>query len=64
VKATIAVTYAPQFEPAIWLPVSMTEEYDLSNPTVAVSGRATYSNFRRFRVDVSTDLKSPAVDRQ
>jgi hypothetical protein len=57
VMATVTVKYAGQFEPAIWLPASMDEEYDLIDRTVAVSGHATYSNFRRFRVDVSTDLK-------
>jgi hypothetical protein len=64
VNATITVSYARQFEPAIWLPASMDEEYDLSNPTVAIGGHATYSNFRRFRVDVSTDLRSDANRRQ
>lgn len=57
VSATIGVRYAPQFEPAIWLPVAMNEEYRFDNRT-SINGDATYSNFRRFRVDVSTDIKS------
>lgn len=56
VSATIAVRYAPQFEPAIWLPATMNEEYRFDDRT-SISGDATYSNFRRFRVDVSTDIK-------
>jgi hypothetical protein len=64
VSATITVSYARQFEPAIWLPASMAEEYDLINPTAAIGGQATYSNFRRFRVDVSTDLRPEGNRRQ
>jgi hypothetical protein len=44
-------------QPAIWLPASMDESYNLTNAGVAIDGRATYSNFRQFRVDVSTDVK-------
>ena len=36
----------------------MEEEYNLEDRTTSLSGDATYSNFRRFRVDVSTDIKS------
>ena len=56
VSATIAVRYAPQFEPAIWLPAAMNEEYRFDDRT-SISGDATYSTFRRFRVDVATDIK-------
>ena len=60
VTATITVTYERQFEPPIWLPASMVEEYGLVNGTMAISGLATYSNFRRFRVDVASEIKSEA----
>jgi hypothetical protein len=59
--ATISVRFARQLEPSIWLPASMAEEYDAfdrSRRAAAISGYATYSNFRRFRVDVSSDIKS------
>jgi hypothetical protein len=56
VIATIKVAFARRFEPAIWLPSSMDEEYSLLGRTVIVSGHATYSDFRRFRVDVKTDF--------
>lgn len=57
VSATITVTYARQFSPAVWLPTSMDENYRLVNGTVALSGHAVYSHFRRFQVDVLTDIK-------
>jgi hypothetical protein len=57
VSATITVTYARQLSPAVWLPTSMDENYRLANGTVALSGHATYSHFRRFQVDVLTDIK-------
>jgi hypothetical protein len=58
VSATITVRYAPQFEPAVWLPASMNEEYRLYDRPTSIGGDATYSNFRRFRVDVATDIKT------
>ncbi len=57
VSATITVTYARQLSPAVWLPASMDENYRLVNGTVALSGHAIYSHFRRFQVDVLTDIK-------
>jgi hypothetical protein len=36
----------------------MDENYSLANGTVALSGHAVYSHFRRFQVVVSTDIKS------
>ena len=57
VVATIIVTYARQLRPAIWLPAAMDEEYGLTDGTVAITGHAIYSNFRRFQVDVLTDIK-------
>jgi hypothetical protein len=56
--AAIKVTYARQLDPPIWLPVSMDEDYTVIDRTISITGRATYSNFRRFRVDVSSDLRS------
>jgi hypothetical protein len=35
----------------------MDELYILTDAGVSIDGHATYSNFRQFRVDVSTDIK-------
>jgi hypothetical protein len=63
VFAVITVNYARQLEPPIWLPASMDEEYTVIDRTISITGRATYSNFRRFRVDVSSDLRSETDSR-
>lgn len=53
---TVTVSYAPQPAAAnLWLPVSMNEEY--TNRSETIEGRATYTNFRTFSVDVSTIIK-------
>jgi hypothetical protein len=57
VVGEIKVSYAQQLEPPIWLPASMDELYNVTEWSLAISGKATYSNFRRFRVDVSTEVK-------
>jgi VWFA-related protein len=55
-RASIRVTFAEQPNLGLWLPVSMDERYGPS-PVTAVEGRATYSNFRRFKVDTDTTIK-------
>lgn len=56
VYLTITVTYAPQGRLGdLWLPVSMRETYRRGGELT--EGRATYSNFRQFNVDVSTIIK-------
>ncbi len=56
VYLAINVTYTPQPKlENLWLPVSMRETY--RKPGELTEGRATYSNFRRFNVDVNTIIK-------
>ncbi len=57
-SVTVTVRYAPQPTVDLWMPVSMEEQYRLARGEM-VEGHATYSNFRKFRVDVSTMIKSP-----
>ena len=54
----IGVSYGHQPKLDLWLPVLMTERYETPRqPTI--TGRAIYSNFRRFDVQVATIIKSP-----
>lgn len=54
----IGVSYGHQPKLDLWLPVLMTERYSTPRqPTI--SGRAIYTNFRRFDVQVATIIKSP-----
>ena len=56
--STIGVSYGHQPKLDLWLPVLMTERYSTPRqPTI--SGRAIYTNFRRFDVQVATIIKSP-----
>jgi hypothetical protein len=57
IVATLKVAYVHQSAPALWVPGSMDEFYTLTSAGVSIDGHATYSNFRQFRVDVSTDIK-------
>lgn len=49
-KTRITVTYAPEERLGLWVPVEMKEIYELESRQI--SGEATYTNFRRFDVDV------------
>jgi hypothetical protein len=57
-RARIVVTYGPEPELGIWVPIEMTELYDKPNKPKAdqISGTATYSNFRRS--DLKNRLKA------
>ena len=58
VEVSITVTYAPQARlDDLWLPQSMRESYRRAGEIT--EGRASYSNFRKFNVDVTTIIKSP-----
>lgn len=57
VAAKLVVKYAEHATAKLWLPVSMEETYVVARGADAVYGNATYSNFKRFRVDTSSDLK-------
>jgi hypothetical protein len=56
VQLMITVNYAPQPRlDNLWVPVSMRESYRRGGELT--EGRATYLNFRKFNVDVSTIIK-------
>ena len=58
VRATITVDFAPQSTLRLWLPSRMEENYAFrTTMTVNIDGRATYSNYRQFKVDTSTAIK-------
>jgi hypothetical protein len=55
-EATIEVTYADQPRLGLWLPAVMREKYEArfdGRFVGAITGEATYSNFRRFSVAVT-----------
>lgn len=60
IQARIEVLYADVPELGMWLPESMEEHYDFSDgmgrPLASISGRALYSNYRKFRVDIQENV--------
>jgi hypothetical protein len=58
-SAMVKIKFAPDAKAGVLVPVSMNEVYTLGNQDSRISGKATYSNFRRFSVDVSTVIKPP-----
>lgn len=54
VSGKFSVVYAEQPALKLWLPASMTESYTFGGTSAMLDGRATYSNFRMFRVETST----------
>jgi hypothetical protein len=59
VTVIIAADYAFQPKVGVWVPTSMDERYTMGRPATTIEGHATYSNFRKYRVDVETSIKSP-----
>lgn len=57
VRSIIRVSYATDEHLKAWMPRSMEEEYYIAG--TFLTGSATYSNFRRFTVATSTDIKAP-----
>jgi VWFA-related protein len=57
VRSQIAVTYARVDKLDLWVPVVMDEIYDLPATRQQVTGRATYSGFREFKVTTSEGIK-------
>jgi len=57
VRAQTTVTYARVDKLDVWVPVVMDETYEVSATHQAVTGRATYSDFREFKVTTSADIK-------
>jgi len=53
--ATITVTYGTASKLDLRVPVEMSETY--KSPGETINGSASYSNFRRFNVDVTTAIK-------
>jgi VWFA-related protein len=53
-RIAIRVVFAEHPTLHLWLPSSMDESYTSAPP---ISGHATYSNFRQFRVDTETTIK-------
>jgi hypothetical protein len=58
VAATITVDFAEQSTLGLWLPAAMQENYAFrTTMTVNIDGRATYLNYRQFKVDTSMTIK-------
>jgi VWFA-related protein len=57
VRSLTRVAFALEPKLGLWLPASMDEEYFTG--LVTLTGRASYSNFRRFTVETRTDVKGP-----
>jgi hypothetical protein len=55
VAGKFTVVYADQPTLKLWLPASMSESYTFGTSS-SMDGRATYSKFRMFRVETSTDI--------
>jgi hypothetical protein len=58
--ATIRVTYALDRRLDLWLPSHMDEQYEIRRanlPVGEITGAAAYSNYRRFGVDTSSQVK-------
>lgn len=57
VRSRTAVTYARVDKLDLWLPVLMDESYEVTATRQTVTGHATYSDFREFKVTTSSDIK-------
>lgn len=58
-RARISVEYEPVEEIGIWAPAVMEESYNQSGNTTrfrSITGRAEYSNFRKFSVEVTQEV--------
>lgn len=64
IAASITVDYREHEALGLWLPASMVEEYVFSGATrqvlATISGRALYSNARKFRVEIDEETTEPA----
>jgi hypothetical protein len=57
VRSRTAVGYARVDKLDLWVPVVMDETYEVTATRQTVTGHATYSDFREFKVATSTDIK-------
>jgi len=55
-SATIAVKFGPDASVSMWVPQSMEEQYR-GNFNGFVTGLATYSQYRQFKVETSTEIR-------
>lgn len=64
IAASIVVDYRDDAAVGLWLPESMIEEYVFTGSTretlATISGRALYSNARKFRVEIEEETTEPA----
>lgn len=56
VLSQVIVTFQPDANLGTWVPVRMEERFRRRRDTIEVRGVATYSNFRRFKVNTSESL--------
>ncbi|HEY2433303.1 MAG TPA: hypothetical protein VGI12_11580, partial [Vicinamibacterales bacterium] len=57
IRSQTAVTYAHVDKLDLWVPVVMDENYEVTASRQTLTGHATYSDFRVFKVSTSTDVK-------
>ncbi len=57
VRSRTTVTYGRVDKLDLWVPVVMEESYEVRTTRQLVTGRATYSDFREFKVTTSEDIK-------
>jgi VWFA-related protein len=57
VRSRTAVTYARVDKLDLWVPVVMDENYEVTATHQTMTGHASYSDFREFKVATSTDIK-------
>ena len=57
VRSRTTVTYARVDKLNLWVPVAMNETYDVTATRQTLTGHASYSDFREFKVATSTDIK-------
>jgi VWFA-related protein len=57
VRSQTTVAYARVDKLDIWVPTVMDETYEVTATRQVVTGHATYSNFREFKVTTSADIK-------
>lgn len=62
VRATVTVTYRPDERLDFWVPGEMVEVYDRAQGPRedVIHGRAVYTNFRRFEVQVEESIEPPS----
>lgn len=57
VRSRTTVTYAHVDKLDLWVPAVMDETYEVTATHQTVTGHATYSNFREFKVTTSAEIK-------